>query len=269
MTESDKAAQRALITFELGKLLAPVCRLAETSPPPRASEYHIVSAQCWSDKARWMNEVTQFCTFGTYLFAVLYNDITTGVLNLLSEVARFEGTADDAERQTQLRQRLTQCRDNTLALISKVPIEHTARLFEAQTPYSVYLHVKDVICTARRRVHYFDRYLNTDFFDFHMRNLDRSLEIRLVTTRGDADYGVLNVMAVSRLAVVEFTDYQLIECAPADLHDRNLRIDNDVFHLGPSVKNAGTQPTNFSPGDSSPEGHRVLDGIIAAGSVVT
>src|SRR3954463_15298963 len=44
---------------------------------------------------------------------------------------------------------------------------------------------------------------------------------------------------------------ELIECLPTDLHDRNLRIDDTVFFLGTSIKDAGTQPTNFSPADST------------------
>ena len=41
-----------------------------------------------------------------------------------------------------------------------------------------------------------------------------------------------------------------------------------MFFLGTSIKDAGTQPTNFSPADISPTGHGVLDAIMAKGSVV-
>jgi hypothetical protein len=124
------------------------------------------------------------------------------------------------------------------------------------------------MATATRRIHYLDRYLDTDFFHLYMRDLNRGLEIRLSTTKGKASYGVANVSSVSRLAAVEFANYQLIECMPADLHDRNLRVDDFVFFLGPSAKDAGTQPTNFSPADDSPMGHAVLDAIMARGCVV-
>ena len=35
-----------------------------------------------------------------------------------------------------------------------------------------------------------------------------------------------------------------------------------------AIKDAGTQPTNFSPADSTPAGHAVLDGIMAKGTVI-
>jgi hypothetical protein len=75
--------------------------------------------------------------------------------------------------------------------------------------------------------------------------------------------------SVGRTAAGEFTNYQLIECLPSDLHDRNLRIDDAVFFLGTSIKDAGTQPTNFSPADSTVAVHTVLDGIMTKGTVVT
>jgi len=130
------------------------------------------------------------------------------------------------------------------------------------------LNIRDTIGTAKRRVHYFDRYLDTEFFHLYLRDLNRGLEVRLVTTKGNASFGVTNVLSVSRLAAGEFANYQLIECLAADLHDRNLRIDEMVFFLGTSIKDAGSQPTNFSPADSTAAGHAVLDGIMATGTVI-
>ena len=84
----------------------------------------------------------------------------------------------------------------------------------------------------------------------------------------EKSFGVTNVLPVSRVAAGEFTNYQLIECLPADLHDRNLRVDDTVFFLGTSIKDAGTHPTNFSPADSTIAAHAVLDGIMAKGTVI-
>jgi hypothetical protein len=95
------------------------------------------------------------------------------------------------------------------------------------------------------------------------------VEVRLVTTKGNTNFGVTNVLSVSNLAAGEFNDYQLIECLPSDLHDRNLRVDDTVFFLGTSIKDAGTQPTNFSPADSSPSGQCVLDSIMTKGKVIS
>ena len=270
MTEKDKAAQRSTIIFQLGKLLAPLFELAEKTPPPTAAEYQIVTARCMPDKDRWCAEVEHFVSFGDYRLGHLGNDITREPHNLLHEMPGMaRSIADDAARQSNFRTRLMTCRDQALAAIDLVPIEWVARLHETQTPFSVYLKIRDAIGTAKRHVHYFDRYLDTEFFHLYLRDLNRGLEVRLVTTKGKTSFGVSNVLSVSPVAAGEFANYQLIECLPADLHDRNLRIDDTVFFLGTSIKDAGTQPTNFSPADSTAAGHAVLDGIMAKGTVIT
>ena len=47
------------------------------------------------------------------------------------------------------------------------------------------------------------------------------------------------------------------------------RVNDTVFFLGASIRDAGTQPTNFSPADSTLKGHTVLDTIMARRSRVT
>jgi hypothetical protein len=76
------------------------------------------------------------------------------------------------------------------------------------------LAIYDAVRTAKRRLHYFDRYLDSDFFALYLRDLDRAVEVRLVTTAGTNHYGVTNVAAVSTLAAKEFSDYQLVELRP-------------------------------------------------------
>ncbi len=269
MTEKDKAAQRSTLILQLGRVLAPVDELAEKTPPPTTAEYQVVAASMGPDLDRWANEVSLFVTFGSARFQHEYNEITREPYNLraaLGTIAREP--SDTLGKQSSLRDRLATCKQRTLEAIDLVPIEWTARLHEAQTPFSVYLKIRDAISTAKHRVHYFDRYLDTDFFHLYLRDFSRTLEVRLVTTKGKASFGVTNVLPLSRVAAGEFTNYQLIECLPADLHDRNLRVDDTVFFLGTSIKDAGTQPTNFSPADSTPTGHGVLDGIMIKGTMV-
>jgi len=270
MTEQDKAAQRSTLILQLGRVLAPVDDLVEKTPPPNTAEYQMVAAALGPDLDCWAREVDQFITVGDSRFQHEFNEITRAPYNLrgsLGDIARESG--DAAGKQTSLRDQLSKCKQATLEAIQRVPIEWTARLHEAKSPYSVYLKIRDAIGTAKGRVHYFDRYLDTEFFHLFMRDLSRTLEVRLVTTKGKASFGVANVLAVSRVAAGEFTNYQLIECLPADLHDRNLRVDDMVFFLGTSIKNAGSQPTNFSPADSTAGGHAVLDGIMAKGTVIS
>ena len=82
------------------------------------------------------------------------------------------------------------------------------------------------------------------------------------------NYGVGAVSPVSILAAQEFTSFQLIQVNPSDLHDRNLRIDDQIFTLGPSVDRAGMALTNFGPTESTDNAHSEFDRIISIGRVI-
>src|SRR6516164_4213088 len=149
MTEKDKSGQRSTLILQLGKLLAPLHELAERTPPPTAAEYRIAAARGIPDSQRWNSEVDEFATVGGYRFGHLVNDIMREPHNLLHALPDWAKTnVDDSSRQLTLRDRLVQCRQLTLEAIDRVPIEWTARLHEAQTPFSVYLNICDAIGTA-------------------------------------------------------------------------------------------------------------------------
>jgi hypothetical protein len=122
-----------------------------------------------------------------------------------------KGIPDDASRQVDFRARLISCRDRALAAIDTVPIRWNARLHEEMTPLSVYLKIRDAVGTAKQRVHYFDGNLHTEFFHLYLRDVNRSLEVGLVTSKGKSNFGVTNVFSASKHAAGEFTDYQQIE----------------------------------------------------------
>ena len=52
------------------------------------------------------------------------------------------------------------------------------------------------------------------------------------------------------------------------MHDRNLRIDERIFHLGTGASGAGQPPTNFCLADSTAAAHGILDQLITVGSVI-
>lgn len=272
MAEADKAAERSNLILQLGRLLAAIHDLTEKRTPPESAEYQVAAAQFKRDFDRWRVEAQRFIVVGEVTFGHELDDITGGfeiLFEALITLAR-DVMVEPRTKQVQLAITLKQCEAHALAAIDRVPIEWVPRLLEEQTPFSAYLKIRDAIVTAKRRIHYFDRYLDAEFYPLYLRNIDRTLEIRLVTTKGNIDnYGVENIKEISRRVAQEFANYQLIECDPSDMHDRNLRIDDMIFLLGTSAKDAGKYPTNFSPSDSTPNGHNMLDGILAKGKTVT
>lgn len=160
------------------------------------------------------------------------------------------------------------------AKIDHIPIDWEPVIFDANTPFTSYLRIKEAIVAVKDRLHYFDRYLKPEFFELFLATVDRGTSIRLVTTAGANSSGsnasgVAAVAAVARLARQEFKDLQLLQVDPSQLHDRNMRVDDRIFTLGPGVDRAGMALTNFGPADSSPEAHGQFDELIARGTVVT
>jgi len=273
MTALDKAAQRSSLLLQMGDVFRTVREIVEKPSPPTRAEYRVAAAIFRHDIDRWLGEVSAFVTVGQYRF----EHESTSIRRSLNRLHGFVGeisnddSVDDVGRQTRLREKHQLHQRAIVAAIDRVPIEWTPKLHGAKTPFALYLHIRDAISTAKERIHYFDRYLDVDFYHLYVRELSRSLEIRLLTTAGKPDksgqtgFGIAQVQTLSRLVGGEFSDYELRECTPSDLHDRNLRVDDAVFFLGTGTGDAGEKPTNFGPGDCTANGHAILDSIIAKG----
>lgn len=263
----DKLAERTTLVLHLGYLLAPFRDLANAQAPPTLSAYRVAAARYVEDQPRWRARAAEFANVAGVVFQHELYEIEAPVRALRTGFTDFcRRNPDDASRQTHLREWVERIERDTLAAIDSVPIDLGARLFEERSPFSVCMSISDAMLRAKRCVHYFDRYLRPDFFPLYLRPLSRSLSIRLITTAGRPnDYGVVMVEPLARLAAQEFADLQLLQCEVAHLHDRNLRVDDQVFYLGPSIDDAGRHPTNFGPSDSTAAGHAVIDSIMSRG----
>lgn len=265
---SDKAAERTKLLIRLGQVLAPVRELANAAQPPPRADYVVLAARFEPEISRWENEYGQYATVGGVYFRRERDELKFQGQSLYKWIGLCGDMNAPAEAQARLREMLAKHDEKFIQLIDRIPVDWEPKLTASKLPFTVSMIIGDAIGGARKRLDYFDRYLDPDFFPLYLRQLDRSVAVRLITTQGNAQFGVSSVHAVAQLAAQEFVSFQLIQCSPHDLHDRNLRVDDQVFHLGTSTSSAGRHPTNFTPGDSSANGHQVLDKIIATGTVV-
>ena len=259
--------------MELGTLIQPFVELVDSSVPPTINKYRIASAKVQSGDSAWRNTARLFSTFADDVFMNSEFQKISHVNELF--LRKVSSLINDAEKTQDLKSLQVKCADelkklkeNFYKYISEVPIEWEPEIFPANTPFTSYLRIKEAISLAKERIHYFDRYLKVEFLETFLRNVDKNIEIRLVTTAGKRDFGVKGVLAVSKLVRQEFTNYQLIEVSPNDIHDRNLRVDDFVFTLGPGVDRAGLALTNFGPADNSAQALAHFDAIIGSGNVI-
>lgn len=268
-----KAHQRDRLILEFGILIQPFEDLLQRYSAPNLDDYRIAIAKVHAGDSTWRKSAREFSTFAQdIVFEKEYYDIShvperfRGLINQLIRDRNLSKNIDEIHRRFTVELKIM--KNNFFQFVNRIPFEWEPILFEANTPFTSYLRIREAITIVNSRLHYFDRYLRADFFHLFLNSLGSEISVRLVTTSGNSDYGIDNVIHISNLASQQFNDYQLIEVEPKELHDRNLRVDKQIFTLGPGVDRAGMALTNFGPSDSSEEAHKEFDNIISKGNVV-
>ncbi|MFC1552487.1 hypothetical protein ACFL6P_07985 [Candidatus Latescibacterota bacterium] len=270
---NQKAQQREQLIMEFGILIQPFVDLTAKSSPPEISDYRIARAKVQAGDSQWRLIAKDYCTFADDVFMheeyQKISHVNERFISFISpHIDGLKGSRTLASLQSLCESALSKLRENFIKYISEVSVNWEPEIFAANTPFTAYLRIKDSLSSVNERLHYFDRYLKVEFYEIFLRNIDRNIEIRLVTTSGNSNYGVSSVRAVSDIVKQEFTNYQLIEVSPNDLHDRNLRVDDSVFNLGPGIDRAGIALTNFNPADNSTEALVAFDAIIGTGNII-
>lgn len=268
-----KASQKSRLIYEFGILMQPLEELSRGEQSPLPDEYRIAIAKVQAGDSAWRQLVREFTTFAHDIFLSQEHQDISHVPERCWGALRGIINNQDFQRgpnvlQAHVYAEVTTARTRFLEYIDRIPIEWEPVVFEANTPFTSYLRIKEAIVSVRQRLHYFDRYLKREFFTLFLAEVESTVAVRLVTTAGNTQYGAVSVAPISSLVRQQFSDYQLIEVAKNDLHDRNLRVDDQIFNLGPGVDRAGMALTNFGPSDSSSTGHDALDRLIASGRVV-
>jgi hypothetical protein len=265
---NEKASQRHRVILEFGILIQPLRALKNRPTPPSEADYRLAIAQVRGGDSAWRSQVKAFTTFAKDVeFAKEFQDISHvperlwGAINGLMERSQ---PADAASVHEQFVKYLDAAESRFISLLERVPVPWQPAMFEANTPFTSYLRVREATAVVRSRLHYFDRYLTPTFFELFVGGIPRHAQLRLITTAK----GIKSVEGVSELARREFPDYQLIQADAGHFHDRNLRVDDHVFSLGPGIDRAGISLTNFGPAEDSPRAHAELDKLIAIGTVV-
>jgi hypothetical protein len=263
-----KAAEREQLVYELGLLFSPLRTLCEQSSPPRRADFRVVVAKVQAGDREWRKRVAAFTTLAPdVILQHEFQDLSHVPERLWQRVKPVLEDPNLGDGQLALQEavkfELTRATESFFTLVGRVPLDWEPMIFEANTPFTSYLRVLECTAIVRSRLHYFDRYLKPEFFELFLRRLARTIEIRLVTTTA----GVREVSAHSGLFRREWKNYQLLELAPSQFHDRNLRVDEQVFTLGPGVDRVGVTLTNFGPADSSAAAHVALDALLARAAV--
>jgi hypothetical protein len=280
----DIARLKHVLTYEFALWLNPLEEIVRSTELPSVENFRLAITQFENGRMAWYKARENFLAKGNFPvmppdFAAFLNqqsNVTSGVFGIKGALYPVGKAVDVPSALKRLRDILESMQAEFYSHLATFSETWSPEAFKGDSPLAIYFHIKDIIASAKTRIHYFDRYMRDYIFWLYLRDLNRSLEIKLVTTQGKKnkagipEYGVLNLQPVAVLAKAEFPNFQLIEVDPKNMHDRMLRVDDQVFLIGSGITPGSSFPTHansFAPADSSKAAHDELDTLIRDGSV--
>lgn len=174
--------------------------------------------------------------------------------------------AEHRDNDAKLRASLADCRNVMLTAILDIPSESDSEVLEARSPFQAYCKMKAFFETTATRIIWADQYMGAGLFHRYLNVLPDSVEVVLVTKDRGNHPEYQSFLDVSRLYATErgATKYRLV--VESTSHDRWLRSDDQLYHLGGSAKDAGKRsPFTISKMAPTPANFQQLDGLIAGG----
>ena len=159
----------------------------------------------------------------------------------------------------------------TIELIRAVPVDVEDIIFPSNNPYRSYLLFRSLCSNASNRIEIFDPYVDATVFHRYLSDLQPDVDVKVITdetimlARKKKDEPIRDrVIAVSELLAHERPNHYWLLVVPS-LHDRHLRVDDVLFHLGGSMKDAAKNDS-FTLGrlDATDGVNRLLDGYVSA-----
>ncbi len=146
---------------------------------------------------------------------------------------------DLLRRERPLEDILPTYRDAALTAIMSVPLPDLSASLAASTPFSTYCFLKDILARRHRRLTWVDAYVDASLFYRYLRDVPSGAQVVVVTWRKSSGFN--SFLHISELYAGErgSEEYRLI--LNEAVHDRHLWLDDEVYHIGGSTKDAATK----------------------------
>ena len=227
-----------------------------------------IHSQFQQDLVDFRHRVTTYCRPGKHDFGVELDTI-------FRESKRFSdllGEIQHPELRQSAQQKFPQYLSRVQSAIRAVPCDDPGVVLPVESPLKTYFRLRAICASATTRLELFDPYLSADVFHRYLRDLGDKTAITIVTSekvmvtpqgqqavqRQDQIVAVSELLALERPTLYRFY-------VTAQQHDRHLRADDSILHLGGSVKDASkSAPYTISTLDATQSNHSFLDGLISS-----
>jgi hypothetical protein len=248
---------------ELGSLLDPLERLLfnDAEPNPSMAKVALLTGQYKIDFDTFYPNLGIFCIVHGVTLQIYMTKLYSSLYGLQIILQSY-----NIRNISHIREEFRRLKNEIEAALVEVPADDPDVMLPPQSPFQTYLRLLATCGATSTRLQLFDPYLDAEVFDRYLPDVRNGVEITLVTEVGNLRNARRRgrIIAISELVALERpTCYSFLE-APS-LHDRHLRADDKIYHLGGSVKDASKKDYyTITETDSNQALHSVLDGIVTA-----
>lgn len=123
--------------------------------------------------------------------------------------------------------------------ILSIPCEVDPEVLDSYSPFTAYLKIKSIVVTTSTELVFVDPWVNTELFSRYLHHLPAESSLTLITTMRKGRVEFDEFLKLSKLYGQERGKDRYKLMYNENLHDRYLKSDDVVFHLGGSLKDAG------------------------------
>jgi hypothetical protein len=256
----NRTDQRDELFLTAGTLLARLKTLVFSDGDVTA-ESPFVHAQYQEDMSHFTALVQGYCATG----AIHFTREHTVIIQRLNYLTATFDSLDSLPRD-ECRKNFNLGVEQLQKAIRAVPCEFDPIMVAKGSPFKAYRELRKIFANSQKRVEIFDPFLRPEVFYRYLDQVPTGVEIVVVTeskqlkgTMGQKIVSVSEPFAAERPS-----HYRLLETP--SIHDRHIRSDDKVFHVGGSLAHAGmNDPYTITPVDSSGSLKIELDQLIATG----
>ena len=230
---TSRKEQQAELLIKFGKLIAPMEELVNYPDQQNAQTRAKASAMFANDRENFQCLLNDFTRGEPGHNYTVENSQISGRLNrFTNQMLSFR---DDTEK---LSNELLDLRNTLVRSILAIPCELDSEVLEAGSPFSAFVKIRSICETASQHLVFVDPYMGQGTVRRYFHCISEQVALTVITKRRSGDE-FRDFLDVSKLFADERGQSRYCLMYHPDLHDRYLKCDETVYHLGGSLKDAG------------------------------
>jgi len=256
--------EQAELLYKLGLLVKPLLGIVQDPENCDPSSRSRASAEFFADFPQFTIAVESFARGEA---GHVYDRERTLIMRALNRLA--EGAREHLDDPGTLAGIIEKEGSTVRAEILRIPTSVSSQVHEAYTRFATYCTIKDLCQTVNERLVWVDGYMAGSLFYQYLRELPSHVKVLLVTwpeAERKSPAAWRDFLEVSRLYARERgpANYRLV--VTEGCHDRWLRCDDQVYHLGSSVKDAAKKaPFTVSRLESTEDAFDAMETLLNRG----